>query len=171
MAEQTKNLNLSKPSLTDGADIRVLNNNFDILDKAIGDLQVKGNTKNNIFMNNKEFVTVVEKSGDGDFWYVKYSDGSLLQGGIIKSQNTVLTFPTAFANENYFICVGALTNHNYASGGIAFMYDVKNTTGISGLKTSCGSYTANYNGWCYTLNRDTTATLVAPHWLCVGEWK
>ena len=38
MATNTPNLNLVKPDLTDYADIRVLNNNMDILDKEVGTL-------------------------------------------------------------------------------------------------------------------------------------
>lgn len=38
MAQQTTNLHLVKPDLTDFADIRVLNQNMDILDDAVGDL-------------------------------------------------------------------------------------------------------------------------------------
>ena len=36
MATQTTNLNLTKPDMTDWADIRVINNNWDILDRIFG---------------------------------------------------------------------------------------------------------------------------------------
>lgn len=72
MAQQTTNLNLTKPDLTDFADIRVLNNNFDILDEKVQEALDKepdlsglmpktgGNFTGEITIKNKALVYPVE---------------------------------------------------------------------------------------------------------------
>lgn len=117
MASQTSNLNLTKPTLTDFADIADLNSNADIIDKLLPRL-VKLNSGNAITAAGTYTVTV---SGIDDYWrpaQIILSDEtavlsnwswSISSGGVcsltiptsgIKSSGTTVSFLLTQSNSN-----------------------------------------------------------------------
>lgn len=93
MAQQTTNLHLTKPDLTDFADVRVLNQNFDILDEKVQEALDKdpdlsglmpksgGNFTGDITIKGIAPMYIVEE-GSIELYggkYIKYSNGTMIQ--------------------------------------------------------------------------------------------
>lgn len=130
MATKTTNYNLTKPDLTDWADIRVLNANMDIIDsemKAISDRVGTGGTSsgttvdlsdyvlksslNNylpITINGSEVATKsttkvgTTKGNEASTWKTYLPDGRVMMKLTVGSQSTV-TLPKAMANTQYTV--------------------------------------------------------------------
>lgn len=124
-------------------------------------------TKDGVQYNGSDSVYVMERVGDSTNWYVKYSDGTLIQGGIIQDNNSTLTFPQPFKDTNYTFFDGAVTTRS-ATGGIKLGADNKTTTTID-LFHSYTNNSTNYDGW-YLAGNDTNRVM-APHWMARGDWK
>ena len=100
MATTTTNLKLVKPDLTDFADIRVLNQNMDTLDEKVQQALDKepdlsaympitgGNFTGNIKVQNNQVMystnTLTDENGN---YYIEYSDGSIVCGGVFTDLN------------------------------------------------------------------------------------
>lgn len=116
MAQQTTNLHLTKPDLTDFADIRVLNGNFDILDEKVQEALDKdpdlsglmpksgGNFTGNITIQEKQVVTIIETLTTDEQTSIKYSDGTLIiriNHANVVGTSWIVTFLTPFVDINY----------------------------------------------------------------------
>ena len=114
MAQQTTNLHLTKPDLTDFADVRVLNSNFDILDEKVQEALDKnpdlsglmpksgGNFTGNITILNKQVLYVTESITDeNNNYYYEMSDGSIICGGTFTELNQGGTSGGSNAIETY----------------------------------------------------------------------
>ena len=116
MAQQTTNLHLTKPDLTDFADVRVLNQNFDILDEKVQEALDKdpdlsglmpksgGNFTGDITILDKPVVTIIETVTSDEQTSIKYSDGTLINRvnhNNVVGESWIVTFLTPFIDTNY----------------------------------------------------------------------
>lgn len=118
MAQQTTNLHLTKPDLTDFADVRVLNQNFDILDEKVQEALDKdpdlsglmpksgGNFTGDITVLEKPVVSIIETITDDNGYCIKYSNGYMEQHYRVRpttAQFYTLNFLAPFYDTNYII--------------------------------------------------------------------
>lgn len=116
MAQQTTNLHLTKPDLTDFADIRVLNQNMDILDEKVQEALDKepdlsnlmpksgGDFTGDITILEKPVVTIIEQVTNDEQVCTKYSDGTLMtriNHSNVVGQSWIVTFLVPFTDTNY----------------------------------------------------------------------
>lgn len=112
MATKTTNYNLTKPDLTDWADIRVLNANMDIIDsamKTISDLAGSGGDLSGMLtINGKEVAlkttnkTGTTKGQEASHWKTYLPDGRVMFKITVGSQ-AVVTLPVTMANTQYSV--------------------------------------------------------------------
>lgn len=192
MATNTPNYNLVKPELNDFADIRVLNGNMDIIDtqlKKASDIDLSnyatkpelekympitgGNFTGDITVKNKEVVSIVDSwySEDSTQYWIKYSDGQLIQQLFILNEVTtpgkymkVVTLLTPFIDTNYHV--------SFVGEAKSTHYPVDNN-GYS--PTICGKTNTNTTTGC-TAKTNTNVSVMFDTWadvnmLCVGRWK
>lgn len=123
-----------------------------------------------VYYNDKPSIIMEEVTGDENAWYLKYSDGSLIQGGIVTNHTSTLTFPMPFKDNKYYVAVGALTN-DYQYGGAVFGYTTRLTTGLDGLFCSVSNQTTSYPSWYGYGNNPSHNYVLKPHWYARGAWK
>lgn len=171
MAQQTTNLHLTKPDLTDFADVRVLNQNFDILDEKVQEALDKdpdlsglmpksgGNFTGDITVLEKPVVTIIETIKDNEQVCTKYSDGTLITRVNHNNQATgswVVTFLAPFIDTNYSAVASAYGVGTTDYDNLEYCeLNQKTTTSIE-VKTSTrvgGRIATTYN------------------LICVGRWK
>ena len=101
-----------------------------------------GNVAISVPATPKAYITATGKSGN--YWYRKYSDGWIEQGGV--SSSTTITFPTAFSTTTYVIV--ANDNFDAGSGDVTWSwYNVHTKTTTSAKKDSVNTtswYAAGY---------------------------
>lgn len=117
MATKTTNYNLTKPDLTDWADIRVLNANMDTIDsemKAISDrvgtggTSSGGNISGKLTINGSEVATKstvktgTTKGNEVSTWKTYLPDGRVMMKLTVGGQS-VVTLPKAMANTQYTV--------------------------------------------------------------------
>lgn len=127
--------------MTQGGHIIPTNETLDFANKALDNLSQEGearftNKANTDLSNTPSNIDyVVEKqeptAGNGYTWYRKYKSGWVEQGGIKEVGPTIITFPVAMANTDYWYI--AKGNYNNTSGSYASSHDcvmTKNTTNM-----------------------------------------
>lgn len=166
MATHTPNLNLVKPAMDDYADIRVLNSNMDILDKADDDIkqQIKAmlgeDTWNSIPADTIKHIVALlgtggtaeltkGKIGELPYICIKFVNGFMLQFGEVTADgdgDCIVTYPTPYSTNYGFFCVDYT-----GESPISFDYfstrkeRCSNTKGWARAKT----YTSgNWAMWC-----------------------
>ena len=138
MATNTPNLNLVKPEMADYADIRVLNQNMDILDSAVGTLDyVKDVTKSD---DGLTFTKKDESQITVPLDYMKTSGGNFT-GNITVQEKQVLYVTNSVTDENgnYYY---EMSDGSIITGGI--FTDLKQG-GISGLDNAIDTYAKRIN--------------------------
>lgn len=171
MAQQTTNLHLTKPDLTDFADIRVLNGNFDILDEKVQECLDKdpdlsglmpktgGDFTGDITVNGKapqyELQRLIDDSNaDYTLTAIKYSNGVLTQVIAFKKVSAgpdVVTFLIPFKDTK---------NISMATGTISYATDEHKDPyndwvwSVANLSTTGATFKASgyYSKPCYTVN-------------------
>jgi hypothetical protein len=89
------------------------------------------------------FVTESWASEDNSTWYLKFSNGTALQGGAPYPTNKTITLPIPFINANYSLVIGCTeltsssgSNKAYAQAGVktatSFFLRGRYDTGTSG---------------------------------------
>lgn len=164
MATKTTNYNLTKPDMTDYADIRVLNANMDIIDsamKTISDLAQSGtggDLSGMLTINGKEVAlkttnkTGTTKGQEASHWKTYLPDGRVMFKVNVGTQGHV-TLPVTMANTQYSViqCDNVLWNMKaekedgqLVNRGILN----KSTTGFDVYCTILiGNVTYYYNHW------------------------
>lgn len=190
MATQTTNLNLTKPDMTDWADIRVINNNWDILDRifggTVGDVD-KSST--GLVVTNQDNTTKAI-----DFITNSYTDVDttklltlatlkqyLGEGAIVSSKiDTVgyIKFKNGLIIQwglNWFEENDRYVNLNLPIPSQVFMAVA--TDDLGSLATKADTYIINWNS-AYSTNNTTTIRFLGSNgsgnignftWLCVGK--
>ena len=96
----------------------------------------------NNLQKSSTYITEIGKSGN--YWYRKYSDGWIEQGGIATS--STITFLTAFSTTTYIIV--ANDNADFGSGSATWDYYNVHTKTTTGAKkdsvNNCSWYAAGY---------------------------
>lgn len=186
MATNTPNLNLIKPDLTDFADIRVLNQNMDTLDKKVQQALNKepdlsaympksgGNFTGDITIKDNDIDYIIEHKQQGRSYYNKYKSGKLVQV-IYKDRSTVgvtgvnadtLTFLAPFIDETYLAWVSyeinVLTRYGWQNSAL------NPTVAGSG---SNGTTEPRWGGRTTTSMTVTADTETDVYACLVGRWK
>lgn len=186
MATNTPNLNLIKPDLTDFADIRVLNQNMDILDEKVQQALDKepdlsaympitgGNFTGDITIKDNDIDYIIEHVEDGRSYYDKYKSGKLVQviykdrtnSGVTGINSDTLTFLTPFIDEKYLAWVSyeinVLTRYGWQNSAL------NPTVAGSG---SNGTTEARWGGRT-TTNMTVTVDEETDVYACIiGRWK
>lgn len=179
MATKTSLLGLTKPAYTEAADIAVLNTNFDLIDKAVGNGARSAN-----LLRNSNFANPINTSGENlttknwqyfiDGWILAATDASPVYFDISKEYRSV-GFSTSTGADIYLIQrfpLGVLkqnTTYTYAyrRWGVTYVglvsgFEETDTFTQFVMQVSSGSYlewVALYEG---TYTADTLPTYVAP---------
>lgn len=171
MAQQTTNLHLTKPDLTDFADVRVLNQNFDILDEKVQEALDKdpdlsglmpksgGNFTGDITVLEKPVVTIIETVTSDEQTSTKYSDGTLINRINHSNRATgswIVTFLAPFIDTNYSAVASAYGVGTIDYDNLEYCELNKKTATSIEVKTSTragGRIATDYN------------------LICVGRWK
>lgn len=185
MAQQTTNLHLTKPDLTDFADVRVLNQNFDILDEKVQEALDKdpdlsglmpksgGNFTGDITIQDHAVDYVIERQEQDRSYYEKYKSGKLVQV-IYLSRPTIssginkdtINFLTPFTDMSYLVWLSYEIN-------VTSRYGWQN----SALNPTSAGAGANGNTeprWgdrsttFVTVTADTQTDIIV---YCIGRWK
>lgn len=171
MAQQTTNLHLTKPDLTDFADVRVLNQNFDILDEKVQEALDKdpdlsglmpksgGNFTGDITVLEKPVVTIIETISNEEQTSIKYSDGTLINRINHSNQATgswIVTFLTPFIDTSYSAVASAYGVGTTDYDNLEYCELNKKTATSIEVKTS--THTGGRVATDYNL-------------ICVGRWK
>lgn len=183
--DYTKNLKLSKPSYEDDVDIQVINTNMDIIDNNINNIDlapyalkkdylplVGGNITGDLTIKQNQVKYVVNswRSDDGRQYWIKYSDGELVQVAEIDQRdsgtfnNKRLTLLTPFIDNTYFVILLCETtksrrptdNYNYNNSIVG--------TGATGTTTEIQDKTTTAVTVCVDI---TSLNRV----MCIGRWK
>ncbi len=186
MSQQTTNLHLTKPDLTDFADIRVLNQNFDTLDEKVQEALDKepdlsglmpksgGNFTGDITIKNKAVDYVIERLEQGRSYYEKYNSGKLVQviykdrtsTGISGINVDTLNFLMPFIDEKYLAWVSyeinVLTRYGWQNSAL------NPTVAGSG---SNGTTEPRWGGRTTTSMAVTVDTQTDVFVYCIGRWK
>lgn len=185
MAQQTTNLHLTKPDLNDFADVRVLNQNFDILDEKVQEALDKdpdlsglmpksgGNFTGDITIQDHAVDYVIERVEQGRSYYEKYNSGKLVQviylarptivSGINKD---TINFLTPFTDMLYLVWLSYEIN-------VTNRYGWQNTT-LSPTTAGEGANGNTESRWgdrsttSVTVTADTQTDVIA---YCIGRWK
>lgn len=172
MATTTPNLNLVKPAMNDYADIRVLNGNMDILDKADDDIkqQIKAMLGEEAWNSDpadtiKHIVALLGTGGTAEYshytnggspyWCVKFVNGFMLQYGEVAADgdgDCIVTFPVPFNQLQAFFCIDYTIE-----SPISFDY-------FSTRKERCTST----NGWARAATYGSGNWAA---WVAFGSWK
>lgn len=172
MATNTPNLNLVKPAMDDYADIRVLNGNMDILDKADDDIkkQIKAmlgeEAWNSVPADTIKHIVALlgtggtaeysyHPSGDLPYWCIKFVNGFMLQYGEVTADgdaDCIVTFPIPFNKLQAFFCIDYT-----GEDPISFDY-------FSTRKERC----TNTTGWARAKTYKSGNWAV---WIALGNWK
>lgn len=189
MATETTNLHLTKPDMTDWADIRVINNNWDILDgifaDTVGDIS-KSNT--GLVVNKKNNTTKAV-----DFITNSYTDADttklltlaalkqyLGEGAIVSSKiDTVgyIKFKNGLIIQwglNWFNGNAKYVDVNLPTPSNVFVAVA--TDDLGSLATSADNFVINWNS-AYSTNHTTTIRFLGRGdgnignftWICIGK--
>lgn len=186
MAQQTTNLHLTKPDLTDFADIRVLNQNFDTLDEKVQEALDKepdlsslmpksgGNFTGDITIREHDIDYVIEHIDSGRSFYDKYKSGKLVQviykdrtqSGITGINVDTLNFLTPFIDETYLAWVSyeinVLTRYGWQNSALNPTVAGSGSKGVTEPRWGERSKTS------MAVTVDTQTDVYA---LLVGSWK
>ncbi len=185
MAQQTANLHLTKPDLTDFADIRVLNQNFDVLDEKVQEALDKdpdlsglmpksgGNFTGDITIQDHAVDYVIERQEQGRSYYEKYKSGKLVQV-IYLSRTTIgtgidkdtLTFLTPFINTDYLVWVSYEINIKTRYGWQN--KDLNPTTAGAGSNGTTDLRWGGRSTTNITVTADNNTDILI---YCIGRWK
>ena len=184
--EYTKKYKLSKPTYDDDVDIKVINNNMDIIDGKLQNVSMIDNTlhiDNNSYPLNflpltggnltgeltvqgKDVVNIVDSWRTKDWFWVKYSDGRLVIGGRYDAWDyphnlmVHITFPIPFINDQYIVIANLVGDRINIDNPNQFNIDIDHPPYIHQVsRTATGCYIA----------RDDYA--IGVYFLCIGSWK
>jgi hypothetical protein len=92
-------------------------------------------------------------SADGGTWYLKFSNGTAMQGGTLAASNVTVTLPLPFVDTNYSLTIGytALTAQYESVRGYA----------QAGMKTATSFF--------IRVRYDTTTYEAACDWMACGR--
>lgn len=185
MAQQTTNLHLTKPDLTDFADVRVLNQNFDILDEKVQEALDKdpdlsglmpksgGNFTGDITIQDHAIDYAIERVEQGRSYYEKYKSGKLVQV-IYLSRSTIISgidkdtinFLTPFTDMSYLVWLSYEIN-------VTNRYGWQNSS-LNPTSAGAGSNGTAEPRWgdrsttFVTVTADTRTDIIV---YCIGRWK
>lgn len=185
MAQQTTNLHLTKPDLTDFADVRVLNQNFDILDEKVqaaldkdpdlsGLMPISGgNFTGDISIKNKPVDYVIERLEQGRSYYEKYNSGKLIQVMYLSRQTIAtgvnkdtINFLTPFADMSYLVWLSYEINVKDRYGWQNA--DLNSTSAGEGSNGTTEPRWGNRSTTSLTVTVDSKTDVLA---YCIGRWK
>ncbi len=133
--------------------------------------------------NNCIYGTIIEKGTSNGITYLKFSDGTLIQYGVIektwflapetysstvqgitwyRSEAPTVTFPINFIDSNYALTL--TVNSNYTPGVRVYMPRIQNksTTYFAPQLTSVDNFIENGNAYVALRNLS---------WVAIGKWK
>ena len=111
-------------------------------------VDLNGNKNGGLSWGGNPIITQVESAKSGTNWYIKYSNGLIMQGGTVNAYDKSLTFPTAFSDTNYafsmILIAPSYINTDYAIAA------GKTTTGISDIRMGSANSTGYNGGWSHS---------------------
>lgn len=111
-------------------------------------IDLRGNKNGGLSWDNKPILCQVESAKSGTNWYIKYSNGLIMQGGTVNAYDKSLTFPTAFSDTNYAFSM-ILIAPSYINTSYAIAAG-KTTTGISDIRMGSANGTGYNGGWSHS---------------------
>jgi hypothetical protein len=99
------------------------------------------------------FATKSWTSDDGRTWYLKFSNGTAMQGGTLSASNVAVTFPLPFADASYSLTIGYTALDSSSAANVSYAQ--------AGMKTATSFFVrARYN---------TSTYAVACDWMACGR--
>ena len=111
-------------------------------------VDLNGNKNGGLTWGGNPILCQVASAKSGTNWYIKYSNGLIMQGGTVNAYDKSLTFPTAFSDTNYafsmILIAPSYINTDYAIAA------GKTTTGISDIRMGSANGTGHNGGWSHS---------------------